>query len=404
VAVVVLNDAPACKQFFRHRILSNLQFWLDLVAARPPGPPGLDGERDAIVKAISFGLEVEEAWADVYDLIVACSSAMERSGYWAVWGWLLGRATESARRAADPAGEAAVSTLAARLLQWQGRFHEAAGCYRRAIRLSRRVGDAYNEARACSNLGYIYIEKGFWRRAEVLSYHALDLFERLDSNHGRAHTENHLGMLYTWQRAWDAARRCLERACALWQAMDDRHGLMRGTINLGVLYIEMQHPQEALEYLEQACELAAQTGEETELARIYTNMGVAQRIAGRPAEAEALGWQAEAIFRRLSNSLGLAQVWGNLGLACLDQARWEDARAHLEASLVAWRALQIRYGEIRTLLYMARYQIVCGNRAEAARQLDGIERLMGELAQDGQYQHLRPLLDECRRDLAEDAT
>jgi tetratricopeptide (TPR) repeat protein len=399
MAIIPLTDVESRANYFHRRVLLNLQYWGDYVAANTTDIAALDGERPRIVRAISFGLELNEAWSIAYKLITAFSPYMERRGFWEPWNSVLSWAIKAAHRSEDVAAEVNLSSLLARLLQRQGRDRQAIAYYRRAITLSRRIGDYFNEARACTNLGYLYIEQGYWRRAEVLCCHALTIFEQISSDHGRAHTENHLGILYTEQNLWDKARQHLECACALWQSMGDDHGLMRGFINLGMLYLEQDQPDKALVYLEKALDQARLTGEEAEIGTIYRNIGLVHRRKGEPAKAEMYARQAEAIFQRFSNLPKLALVRDNLGLACLAQGKWQEAWQQLESALETWRDLKHEYGEIRTLLYMVEYELARGDYSKAAARLDELEQLDRQNNWIQRYPGLQPLLIKQRRSL-----
>jgi len=385
---------------FCHYVLANVQYWHEYVTQQSTDIAALDRERNRILKAISFALNLEIAWPCVYQVIVIFSSFMERRGYWESWNRLLDQALKVAQRLEDEAKAVTLSALLARLLQQQSCFRQAIACHRYTIRIARQIGDRYNEARACSNLSYLYIETGRWYRAEVLGCHALAIFEQLDDKHGRAHTENHLGILYSQQGRWEQARWRLERACALWQVMDDNNGLMRGFINLGMLYNEMEQPAESLSYLERALKLAKLTGEEVEIGAIYLNMGSAYQLTGDFTQAEACAWQAEAIFRRLSYSILLAEVWHNLGVVYTSQRRWADAHRYLEAAREAWRS-QNKYYETRILKAMVEYELARDNRSGAMVRLNELECLINQHEQDARYHHLQMLVGRYRDRLAQ---
>ncbi|MCB9079666.1 MAG: tetratricopeptide repeat protein [Anaerolineaceae bacterium] len=387
---------------FRHYVLTNLQYWRDYITARPTDTAALDRARSRIMTGISFALELEEAWPLVRELIETLSPYMERGGYWQSWQWVLSRAVEAAQRVNDVAGSVSLLLLLARLLQRQSDFKLAVARYRQTIRLAGQVGDKFNKARACSNLGFLYTELGHWWRAKILCCYALAIFEQFNSAHGRAHTENHLGILYIWQNHWESARQHLERACEIWQDMGDNYGLLYGLINLGSLNDDMERPDQALFYLEKALELAKLVGEEVQMANIYMNMSIAYRVKGELDTAATYIWRAEAIFRRFVNLVGMAQIQDNLGLIYLYQGKWSEAKSYLCSAFAAWDGLGNDYGKIRNLSYLVEYELVKGDRRQAARQLAEIERLISSPGKQGD--HWQSLLTRCRRSLSEPAT
>lgn len=396
-----LAGSTSYPDFFSRRVLLNVQYWCDYVGHKATDISALDAERERIVTAISFALDLTEAGPIVYDLIVAFSPFMERQGYWEIWHQFLNRAIEMTQSRDDLAGRTTLTALLARLLFQQHRFKESVSYYRQTIRLARQIGDSFNKARACSNLGYYYAEQGQWRRAEILCCYALQLFEQLGSNHGLAHTENHLGFLYSRQDRWDQAQQHLERACKIWQATGDAHGLMRGFLNLGLLHVDAERPGPALEYLEQALYQAQLTGENTVTGRIYLNMGLAYRLLEEWANAEAYTRQAEAIFQRYSSLAELARSWGVLGLIYFQQDRWAEADFYMKKSLALWRDLGMKFGEIEALMDMGECELARGDKFEATARLQEVEGLMGSGLEQGLYRHLQPRLARYRRQLQE---
>ena len=397
----VTKNTESYPAIFRRRVLLNAKYWKDYVNKQANEVEALDHERDRIIKAISFALELDEAWPSVGELIETLSPYMERRGFWDTWNRVLKRTLVVARKTEDMARVVSLSVLLARLLFQQSRHNESVAYYRQTIPLARKIGDQFNEARACTNLGYYYVEHGQWYRAEVLCCHALELFEQLGSDHGRAHTENHLGVLYHTQGRWDEARHHLERACAIWQAMGDEHGAMRGFLNLGALYIHTGKFDEALEYLQKALSQAHLTGEEMAIGTIYSNMGMVYRSNGDLAKAETYSKQAETIFQQFSNIAELARVWNGLGLIYFSQDKQSEAISYLERSLEIWHNLGDKIREIKILIDIAECEFISQNWQEAKTQLNTIQQLIGPNYDDRQYRHLQPRIEKLCRSLSE---
>ncbi|GIK37961.1 MAG: hypothetical protein BroJett011_17940 [Chloroflexota bacterium] len=401
MAVSVLADNQGHADFFRRRILLNAQYWHTYVSEKATDISALDIERELIIKAIAFALELREAWPIVYSLLVTYAPYMERRGHWETWHQLLNRAVKIAQQLEDVTGVITLSALLARLLQRQSQLDRAVEHYRRVIRWARQSKNRYEEARACTNLGYLYIEDGHWYRAEVLCCYALAIFEAINNHHGLAHTNNHLGLLYTRKRAWERAKPHLEQACQLWQGMEDQHGLMRGLINQGLLHNDMEQYDEALSFLENALQLAKLTGEEAEIGKIHLNMGIAYGQKSELPQAETSIWQAEAIFRRFSNSLDLALTWTNLGIIYIEQKKWKEAGTYLEKALTTCRHLKIEYGEIDALQGLVEYELARGNQQQALGHLKELERLVQPQEWQVRHRRLQAFLLKYRRNLPE---
>jgi tetratricopeptide (TPR) repeat protein len=170
VTIIALTDQQSRLSFFQERILLNLDYWRSYLGHHEI--TALDAERNQIIKAIAFALELQEAWPSVYELMLSFSPYMERRGSLEGWNQYLGRAINVAQQVQDISRVITLSLLLGRLLQRQNCLEEAISEYRRVIRLARRADYDFEEARACTNLGYLYIERGRWWRAEVLCCHA----------------------------------------------------------------------------------------------------------------------------------------------------------------------------------------------------------------------------------------
>lgn len=363
--------------FFEQAILNNLRYWnqqsindLDIVS--------LDRERDNLIRAISFGLKMNQAWELVYPLIIDFTPYLERKGYWDTLHKMLTLAINKAKELNDLETNVVLLGLLARLLQRQSKIKETIATYRRTVRLARKIGKRYEEARACSNLGFVYLEQGYFYRSKVLSCYALKIFEVLNYSHGLAHTHSHLGVLYFQQGIWKRAKFHLGRAFDIWCSMEDRHGLMRGLINLGLFYLKTDKSDKALLYLKEAVNQAKLSGEEVEIATIYFNISVVNRLNGNLEEAERYIQKAEKTYKKFSNSVGLAYVWNDLGMIYVQKKDWQNAKSYLEASLEMWRKLQNEGKEIEVLLDMIEYELAQDNKQQACKQLEHINDLINQ--------------------------
>jgi tetratricopeptide (TPR) repeat protein len=400
MAASSLTKPSPYADLFRRQVFANIQYWQNFVTHHPDDIATLDAERDCILKAITFALDLEDAWSHVYELVVNFSSFMERRGYWESWHRILYRALQVARQINDVGADVNLSNLLARLLFQRGRFHESVSYYRQAIHTARQIGDRFNEARACSNLGYYYIERGHFYRAEVLCCHALKKFEIIDNDHGCAHTENHLGILYTRQCLWDIAEQYLRQACAIWEAIGDKHGLMRGFLNLSLLYNEMERPKTALNYLKKAMNQAKLTGEETVIATIHLNMSAAYILNGELRHGEMYALQAETGFRKFSDRVGVALAWNNLAAVYTHLKEWDQAREYLEAALEICHKLKDEHCEIKVLMSLVEYELARENSQQATERLEELEQFMQSGGRSVRFCQLQTQLTKYRRSLS----
>jgi tetratricopeptide (TPR) repeat protein len=394
-----LVDISARTAYFRRGVVANVRYWQGWLKDNPSNVIATDQERDSILKAIDFGLNLENAWVSVRDLILAFTPYMEQRGYWGIWSETLHRAIHIAQKIDDKANEVSLSLLLARVSFQQSDFKESVYYYRRTIGLARQLKDENIEARACSNLGFYYVEQGQWLRAEILCCHALKIFEAINSNHGRAHTENHLAILRIWQEQWKEAERHLQRACQLWRDMGDKSNLTRGINNLGLLYNSMDQPEKSLHYLQEAVRRSKEAKDENLTALAYMNTGIAYRQKRDYISAAKYLWEARAIFKRLSNLFGYTLVLDNLGLLYLNQQQWLEAEKYLTEALAAWRTLDNWYHETQVLIYLTDYEQARGEQRQAKVWLDEAEGLLAQHDSSRKYRPLWARISNRSRDL-----
>ncbi|MEZ4728844.1 MAG: tetratricopeptide repeat protein [Caldilineaceae bacterium] len=194
--ITTLNAPQPCADYFRTYLRTRLHHWRDHAAVKTVEITTLDAEQEHILKAITLGLDLEEAWSVVRDLIIAFAPYMERRGHWEAWHVVLQHAIAAAQRVSDTGGEITLTALLAKLCQRQSRTQDVVRYYRRAIRLAQRTGNRYELARACSNLGYLYTDKGHWWRAEILNQHAGDLYPTGECARLRSHPQPFGGALH----------------------------------------------------------------------------------------------------------------------------------------------------------------------------------------------------------------
>lgn len=396
-----LVDLQGRLDFFQQSILINLRYWHTWLEPNLADVAAVDQERDKIVDAILFALDVgQPAWSAVYPLITTFSPHMERRGDWDRWALILERATEVADQDGDRSGMVNLLVIAARLRSRQSQ-KAAVVIYRRTIRLARQLGDLFSEARACTNLGYLYIEQGYWFRAETLCLHALKIFEQIENDHGKAHTENHLGVLYTRQRQWDQARYCLEQACVIWRRTGDAYGLMHGYNNLGRLFNEMEDFEKAITCLKKAIHHAKQTGTEALIGTLYMNLGIAHRSLGNSTDAANYYHQAKIIFEQFSNTLDWAKLHDNLGLLYMDQRKWAEAEIYFKQALKTWQALDNQFYEIQTMIFLAEFEMARDHNKQAGDWLNETQNLLEASSETKQYRQLQARVKKIRHSLTE---
>ncbi|MEM7346763.1 MAG: hypothetical protein AAF485_21175, partial [Chloroflexota bacterium] len=80
-----LNPSSITQQassYFEAQIRQRLAYWGKHKAVATLDIDTLDRRRDSVLNVISFGLELQDAWPLVRDLMLAFTRFMERRGHW----------------------------------------------------------------------------------------------------------------------------------------------------------------------------------------------------------------------------------------------------------------------------------------------------------------------------------
>ncbi|NJN94475.1 MAG: hypothetical protein HC875_10475, partial [Anaerolineales bacterium] len=101
---------PDYARLFEQRILRNAHYWRDFLNDHGEDIAALDGERDGIVQALGYALDVAEAWSPAYEVMTRFSPYLERRGAWAGWNPLLEQVVRQAEERGDLAAAVTLST------------------------------------------------------------------------------------------------------------------------------------------------------------------------------------------------------------------------------------------------------------------------------------------------------
>jgi tetratricopeptide (TPR) repeat protein len=280
-----------------------------------------------------------------------------RQRRWGDWDELFARIATEVRRqqpaasdtipTAMPKVEAAALRREGNALCKQGRFTEAIGCLRQAVRLQPEIAPAHN------NLGVALGRQGQWAEAALAYQQALLLRpDYAEAHHNLGEALQHQGRLAEavacYQQALRlkpdvaqthnnlgvalAAQQKLEQACAHYQeALRLQPGFALAHLNLAAVLEKQKKPAEAESHFEQALE------GQHDSAAAYVRLGRERMQQGRLSEAAAcsrlaLRLKPEDAAAHHQLGLALAEQGNNeAAIPCLEQTIRlcpEDADAH----------------------------------------------------------------------------
>jgi tetratricopeptide (TPR) repeat protein len=238
--------------------------------------------------------------------------------------------------ASDPADQAhALTNLGTAYLQL-GRYEEATGRLRQALKLFTRAGDQPGQARVLGNLGLVAERLGRYQQATGHLERVLALFGAIGDRIGAAHTLTNLGVVEQRLGRLDAAAEHHRQALAAFQELGDLVGEAHTLTNLGDVEVRRGRYADAARHLHQVLALSRQLGSDDGAARALNSLGILHARAGEPARAMAYHRQALAIARGSYDQQ--AEAWARNGLgeaACALGAAADALAQHTAAHAVA---------------------------------------------------------------------
>jgi len=233
---------------------------------------------------------------------------------------------------------------------WQltGRWAEAEGAFRRAMRVAEAAGNRAVLAASQRELGSLFMYTHSYEEAARWLRQAVGEFERLGDRQGLSRALDRLAYTLIHQSAYDEALVVADRQLAIARAAGDLAGVSDALDHLGLVRWNIGEPALALALLEQALDAATGAGNRRCLIHAATNLASLRFAGGSHAQAMAAWLRALATAEEIGYRQVAAVVIGNLGEAYLlqgDQARARSCFAHafrVAAELGDWTSMANR--------------------------------------------------------------
>jgi tetratricopeptide (TPR) repeat protein len=209
----------------------------------------------------------------------------------------------------------------------------------RALEAYRRSGNLLRQAALLSNLGVICQWEGRWDEAIAYYQRAQADFEKLGSSIDATLARMNLAEILSDRGELDEAQSLLQEALLVWRASRYRYLLGGCLWLLGRVSLRAGRIDEAVARLTEAKALFVAVKREEEVLDVDARLAECRLFAGALDEAAAT--VTDALSRARASKAGgkaIALLERVRGHALLQQARYEDARKALEASLASARA------------------------------------------------------------------
>jgi tetratricopeptide (TPR) repeat protein len=336
----------------------------------------LIGERDNVLSVLRAAIEAgaaERAWAlvnTVHPLLTAADDHNYRLRLW-------------------QAGEAAAVSLGddllrVRALRWISHSYGVAGQVQQelppaeqALALAEQLNAPRETAQTVRRVGEALRAQNRFAEAEAALTRALDLFVELGTVEEEIEVRAALGTLYNNFRRPESSTPILERAVELLPPQEaGMHGWV--LLALGLAYKFAGRRDESAVLTSRAFGIARRLGDEILLGCCLQERGWFAEQEGRDADAVHDFHEMLAIFERIRYGSGVGGAHEALGFIADKQGRHDAALAEFDAGIAQYDRLgdRVRAGELR--LYRSATLRALGREAEAARERERAETLIGD--------------------------
>jgi len=233
-------------------------------------------------------------------------------GKWHDWAGCLLATLRACRQCGDHPGEAwAYRLLNVACLQ-RGMLDEAYAHARHALEMFGQLGDRARQARLHLDLGRVSERRGDRRAALQRARRALALFQEAGHRDGEADALNWMGR-YQCQLGnhVEALRYCQESLSVHRKEVSGWPGQADTWDTLGLAHHHLRHYDEAIACYDQALALWRDLGDRYEVATTSIRLGNTRHAAGEPHSARTLWQQAKAILDDLGHPQA-DQLWTRL--------------------------------------------------------------------------------------------
>lgn len=257
-----------------------------------------EAERTSLVAATRYAVatgEYDVGWR----LPAALGGFFTLHRHWADWIETHTLGLEAARRLADRAAEALLSSRLGVAYGYLSRFEECSACFERALELHRETGDQPAEASTRLNFGFALWQMKRHEEAMAQFEGSLPIFRAIGDRHGEGMALNNLGEAHAELGRPDRALELVRESLAVFRDSGNRYGEGATLDSLGLTYLKLDRPDDALRAFSEARSVRAAIGDRHGEARTLRRIGDTLAQLGRTTEARERWLEALRLFESL---------------------------------------------------------------------------------------------------------
>ena len=284
-------------------------------------------------------------------------------------------AARSLEEAADlwsVAGDRLSESMARREAAWAleslGRFRQAEGQLRQALKAAREEANSYLELSSLNRLGLVLLSRAQIEAAAGAFHQALSGARDAGARRAEASALNNLALVDEIEGNLPKAIERLRRAARIQRGLPFPGDLARTLENLAANLALQDYHWEALDQLDKALDLARESSSADIEANCYLDIGWVHRLRGEPEKARAPIGEALRLWRSVGDLPGQATALDRLGTVLAESGEQTAALEAFQGSLKISREIESPMLQAPTLVNLACLHQELGN-AETSRNL-----------------------------------
>ena len=350
----------------------------------------LEGERAGLVAAVrqaaSEGLD-EMCW----DLALSAVSVFEVKGYFDDWRETSQLALETAKRAGNRIGEAAMRYSLGTLSTTQKQFTAAKKHFAAALEIFEADGNVHGHALALRNAAVVDRFFGDYEAMLAKYEQALASIRGVGDLVGEANVLRRMAKFRIDEGDATVACELLERALELCTEADYRRGAAQVLSTSADLYLSMGQLQRARGALNEVLSTVREIGDRTGEAHALYGLGVIRRREGRLSSAETTLAQALSLAESVGDRMIKAQAHYLLGDLAVARGDATTAAGHLDQASATFADLGAALWHARTLMLLSEVEQCAGDTGKACESLDAAAELLCGIGSNEAERLLREL-------------
>ncbi|GII92203.1 ATPase [Sinosporangium siamense] len=273
-----------------------------------------------------------------------------------------------------PAHAVAIPAMLADYLALRGHWEQALALHQTAETTARRIADPGGQAVALDNMGCLHRRMGEYTSAADLHTRALHLHNTTGNRRGQAGVHVNLGVMHRELGEYTAAAAHHTGALALYTAVEDHRGQAVALFNLGLVHCEVGEYTSAAERHSRALEFYTAAGDRRGQAVILNSLGGMHRCLGEYEAAADCHTRALLLYVDLRGRRGEAIALNDLGLTHRETGDYPAAADHHTRALDLYTTLQDRRGQATARANLGVVHRLTGDHTAASDHLtDALE-------------------------------